>query len=225
MNGKMKFDVSVTAVTNWRFDSHEESALASHEGGHAARVRRVDEEEEDKTESNDWDLKTLPVCVTVEVDCDDPIPETEEGFQQLEYRFHDQIVGTAVEFLSGNQCKWDLLKPDDVEFEVCAVWDGLLRIPKGRVLARKRNRDVVLFLLNCLVRRLNDEDAVEPWLADGIPDDVSDLVPEELVKDVADMEITDDEYESMVRLAVRTVAREVFPDVEFGNRSEKRAFA
>lgn len=192
----------IISVDKWTFDRVAFDGLASHEGYHAALKAQVCEGDW-KTESNEWNRKTLGGNnkITVRVRVDDGQNEK------------DTVTRAAIDFLNSDLCQYDIYKPEEVTYEdVTGVYDV------------KRERDVLLYCMNVIMRHLSNEEAQEPWLANGIPDGTAVGEPgEELVREIAEADITKDAFEFMLRTFVRTLATEVFPDVEFGKRYETTA--
>ena len=75
----------------------------------------------------------------------------------------------------------------------------------------------VLCAMDCLMHHLNDEDAIDPWLVNGVPDGMDSSVldyrtsRERTAQFVSMAEsMTDDDFEDMVKLFAATIRRECF---------------
>lgn len=221
METKRKFVVQILSVVDWETDDVEFAATASHEGDDATLEVKLEECQE-KTKSETWNeshLKQKTVTFEKTLDRDTERDETETlddkfVFDELVEAYRDQLEDAAVELLRDRDCRYDILKPVAVEIKVIAI-DG--RVGE-RLAAEKKSRDILLYCMNIIMRHLNDEDAQESWLTLGVPDGTAVEEPgEELTREIADLECSNDEFESMLRVFVRTLATEVFPNVMFGD--------
>lgn len=216
---KRNVTLKILSVQNWEMDNVTFAANASHEGDHATREVQLGEEEE-KVQSNHWNEEMLDhkaVTCTVEINDPDDCNVKLTEFLDIETLIRDheqQLQEGAVACLRDSICRFDILKPTEVEFEVLTI--------DGRDVSRLRKenhaRTVCLYCMNILMRHLNSEDAILPWLADGIPDDCSVKEPNDtLLKDIEDLDISKTDFEHMLALFTRILTREVYPEVQFGN--------
>lgn len=222
---KRNVTLKILSVQNWERDDVMFAATASHEGDHATRVVLV-EEEEKKTQSNQWNEEVLGhKAVTCTVEINDPddcnIKLTELLDVETLIRDHEQqLQDGAAACLCDSICRFDILKPTEVEFEVLTID----RCEVSRLRKENKARTVCLYCMNILMRHLNDEDALLPWLADGIPDDCSVKEPDDtLLKDIEDLDVSKTDFEHMLALFTRILTREVYPEVQFGNKRENGA--
>ena len=89
------------------------------------------------------------------------------------------------------------------------------RVARARI---ERSRAEILCAMDCLIHHLSDEDAMESWLVNGVPDGLSwDVLEasaqrfEDYMSIAQDME--DKEFEDIVHLFARIVRRECFKTV------------
>lgn len=227
METKRKFVVQILSVTDWEADDIEFAATASHEGDDATLDIQLKERKE-KTGPETWnDVNLKQKTVTFEKTLDRNAgydgmgaPDDKSAFDELAEMYRRQLEEAAVEFLRDGVCEYDILKPTEVEIKVIAI-DGRF---DERLTSEKKARDVLLYCMNVIMRHLNDEEATECWLVNGIPDGTAVEEPgEELIREIAEADITKDAFEGMLRTFVRTLATEVFPDVEFGERHDTMA--
>lgn len=79
---------------------------------------------------------------------------------------------------------------------------------------RKMERGRVLYCLDYIMRSLNDEDAQDHWLIDGVPDSTindRNFLTEEQVEDHADLVDSQQELDGFVALAAKILFSEVYP--------------
>lgn len=101
--------------------------------------------------------------------------------------------------------------------------DAETRVAKA---VTEKSRAEVLCAMDCLMHHLNDEYAIEPWLENGVPDGMPWNVLEADADRFADylglaQEMSDEEFEDMVKLFAQTVRQECF-SVKY--QYQKRAF-
>ena len=93
--------VTITDVISWRDDEAEYASTESHEGK-AAAMRAYADEHEDKIELHTWTSDKLPFTCSFSL----PYPE-EELVEQAKEKFIE-VAGL----------EYDLIKPDEVEYEI-----------------------------------------------------------------------------------------------------------
>lgn len=77
--------------------------------------------------------------------------------------------------------------------------------------SRRRSRAEILYCLDVLVGHLNDEDAAEGWLTNGVPDGTLDLPPTEAqTEPFLDFVDDENEFEYLVSLGLSILNRECF---------------
>lgn len=77
--------------------------------------------------------------------------------------------------------------------------------------SRRRSRAEVLYCLDILLRHLNDEEAITPWLYNGVPDGTVENWPtEEQVEPFLDFVDDEKAFEDMVGLGLSILNRECF---------------
>jgi len=89
------------------------------------------------------------------------------------------------------------------------------RVAKARM---EKSRAEILCAMDCLIHHLNDEDAMEAWLVNGVPDGLSWDVLNANADRYADymsiaQDMEDKEFEDIVHLFARIVKRECFKTV------------
>lgn len=76
---------------------------------------------------------------------------------------------------------------------------------------RRRSRAEILYCLDILLRHLNDEEALLPWLCNGVPDGtVEDYPSEKQTEPYLDFVDDAEEFEDMVSLGLSILNRECF---------------
>lgn len=77
--------------------------------------------------------------------------------------------------------------------------------------SRHHSRAEILYCLDILLRHLNDEEALLPWLSDGAPDGTVENWPtEEQVEPFLDFADDEEAFEDMVGLGLSILNRECF---------------
>jgi len=78
----------------------------------------------------------------------------------------------------------------------------------------QKRRASLLYCMDYIMRALDDEEAISGWLANGVPDgtfeDKNELTDEQ-VKDFADLEVDQCDFDEMVAEFVSTLFVETFP--------------
>lgn len=126
----------------------------------------------------------------------------------------------AVRYDTAEEARKAIQEDEDVQSEI-ANWTkpaSPLHVKKGVIVSDEpegpefRDQTIrrarLLYCMDYIMHHLSDEEAIEPWLADGAPDGLYQTAPEPLAGDYRDLELGDTEFNEMVGLFIKTLAGE-----------------